>query len=125
MRFRILFGSLLLSACQFVILESHKLPNFYPFGANEGDTIVPPNDDGSSREVKISVPFPFFDQNHKSLFVSIYSFVVACIDRKYYKLLAGSHYIYILMVLCFERLTNNEQGNIYNRSYFKSSFTPM
>jgi len=73
MRFGVFLITLLLSACQFVILESHKLPNFYPFGANEGDKIVPPNDDGSSGEVKISVPFPFFDQNHKSLFVSIYS----------------------------------------------------
>ena len=47
------------------------LPNFYPFGASEGDQVVLRNDDGSSGEVPISILFPFFDQNHNSLFVSI------------------------------------------------------
>ena len=60
---------LLLSTCH--LFEAHKLLNFYPFGENEGDQVVPRNDDGSSGEVPISIPFPFFDHNHKSLFVSI------------------------------------------------------
>ena len=60
-----------LSAWQYKILESYKLPNFYPFGTNEGDKVVPPNDDGSSGIVQISTAFPFFDQNHRSLYVSI------------------------------------------------------
>lgn len=72
MRMRVLLFLLWLSAWQFKILESHKLSNFYPFGTNEGDQIVPRNDDGSSGEVQISIAFPFFDQNHRSLYVSIH-----------------------------------------------------
>lgn len=53
------------------VLEARKLKNFYPFGESEGDKVVSPNDDGSSGEVPISFPFPFFGQDHKSLFVSI------------------------------------------------------
>lgn len=51
-------------------LEAFELSNFYPFGVREGDYVVPQNDDGSSGMVSISIPFPFFDQNHNSLFVN-------------------------------------------------------
>lgn len=57
-----------------VVLEAIKVKNFYPFGQSEGDQIVPPNDDGSSGKVPISFPFPFFGQDHLSLFVSIVLF---------------------------------------------------
>ena len=57
-----------------VVLEAIKVKNFYPFGQSEGDQIVPPNDDGSSGKVLISFPFPFFGQDHLSLFVSIVLF---------------------------------------------------
>ncbi|XP_038073810.1 sushi domain-containing protein 2-like isoform X2 [Patiria miniata] len=42
----------------------------FPFGAGEGDSFLPPNDDGSSGEIPITIPFPFFDHNHDSLFVN-------------------------------------------------------
>ena len=72
MRFKaFLIPLLLFIGHQFVVLEALVLPNFFPFGASEGDQTVPSNDDGSSGRVLISVPFPFFDQNHNSLFVSI------------------------------------------------------
>lgn len=59
------------SCCQISLLtEAILLPKFYPFGTSEGDQVVPRNDDGSSGEVQISIPFPFFDQYHNSLFVS-------------------------------------------------------
>ena len=48
-----------------------SLSEFYPYGANEGDTFLQPNDDGSSGEINISVLFPYFDQYHDSLYVSI------------------------------------------------------
>ena len=48
-----------------------SLSDFYPYGANEGDTFLQPNDDGSSDEVEISVLFPYFDRYHDSLYVSI------------------------------------------------------
>ena len=71
----------LLALSQIVILtEAIVLPDFYPFGTSEGDQVVPRNDDGSSGEVPISIAFPFFDQNHKSLFVStlLFSLYVTC-----------------------------------------------
>lgn len=52
------------------LTEALVLPNFYPFGPSEGEQIVQQVDDGSSGEVQISIPFPFFDQNHRALFVS-------------------------------------------------------
>ena len=63
------------SWCQISFLtEAIRLPKFYPFGTSEGDQVVSRNDDGSSGEVQISIPFPFFDQYHNSLFVSIACF---------------------------------------------------
>ena len=50
--------------------EGAVLANFYPFGQSQGDQLLPPNDDQSSGTVPISIQFPFFDQNHNSLFVS-------------------------------------------------------
>ncbi|XP_071476500.1 uncharacterized protein [Diadema antillarum] len=43
---------------------------FFPFGASEGDAFLPANDDGSTSELQISVVFPFFDDDHDSLFVN-------------------------------------------------------
>ena len=57
-----------------VVLEAIKVKNFYPFGQSEGDQVVPANDDGGSGKVPISFPFPFFGQDHLSLFVSIVLF---------------------------------------------------
>ena len=62
---------LLLLACDEILTsEAIVLPNFYPFGQGEGDQLLPRNDDESSGTVPISILFPFFDQNHNSLFVS-------------------------------------------------------
>ncbi|XP_078360280.1 dendrite extension defective protein 1-like [Oculina patagonica] len=44
--------------------------DFYPFGQSQGDQRLPPNDDGGSGTIPISIPFPFFDQKHNSLFVN-------------------------------------------------------
>ena len=67
----ILMPLLLLAHDEILTPEAVVLPNFYPFGQSEGDLLLPPNDDRSSGTVPISIPFPFFDQNHNSLFVSI------------------------------------------------------
>ena len=53
-----------------VALALVELKDFYPYGRNEGDAIVPPNDDGSSGIINIAFPFPFFDRDHNSLYVS-------------------------------------------------------
>lgn len=64
--FRTLFRLVLLMKSCFSV----PLSDFYPYGVNEGDTVLPANDDGSSGEIGISVLFPYFDRNHDSLFVS-------------------------------------------------------
>ncbi|CAH3035734.1 unnamed protein product [Porites lobata] len=67
---KLLAPLLLFSWGDFGVLEAMKLGNFYPFGESEGDKVVTPNDDGSSGEVSISFPFPFFGQEHDSLFIN-------------------------------------------------------
>ena len=52
-----------------------ELENFYPYGPWNGDSTVPTNDDGSTGLVNIGFPFPFFDVEHTSLFVSIIQFL--------------------------------------------------
>ena len=52
------------------------LSDFYPYGLSEGDTALPVNDDDSSGEISISIPFPYFDRNHDSLFVSKYGYLL-------------------------------------------------
>ena len=66
----VLIPLLLLARDEILTLEAAVLPNFYPFGYSEGDQFLPQNDDGSSGIVPITIQFPYFDQNHNSLFVS-------------------------------------------------------
>lgn len=67
---------LLLVVCDEILtsMAVTRLPptrlNFYPFGQSEGDRLLLKNDDQSSGSVPISIPFPYFDQYHNSLFVS-------------------------------------------------------
>ncbi|XP_070554193.1 sushi domain-containing protein 2-like isoform X2 [Ptychodera flava] len=42
----------------------------FPYGQEVGDSRNEQNDDDSSEEIFISIPFPFFDQNHDSLWVN-------------------------------------------------------
>lgn len=53
-------------------LTDPRLPSglFYPFGPDEGDTTVPPNDDGSSPAVNLRIDFPFFNTKNRQLYVS-------------------------------------------------------
>ena len=50
--------------------------DFYPYGVIEGDTAVPTTDDGSSGAIPISVSFPYFNQNHHSVFVSKHGLIL-------------------------------------------------
>lgn len=71
MKIVVILSPLLFLACDEILTsEAAILPNFYPFGQSEGDQVLLPNDDQSSGTVPISIQFPFFDQNHNSLFVS-------------------------------------------------------
>lgn len=55
----------LLKVCVCIPLEE-----FYPYGTAIGDSKLVKNDDGSSPRVTISSLFPFFNNQHNSLFVS-------------------------------------------------------
>lgn len=45
------------------------LENFYPFGLAT-NALLPATDDGSSDETVLSPPFPYFDVEYSTLFVS-------------------------------------------------------
>ena len=47
-------------------------PHFYPYGPAVGDKTIAPNDDGSSGKLPISTQFPYFDERHDSLYVSLF-----------------------------------------------------
>ena len=54
---------------------SAALSFFYPYGVSNGDTALPTGDDSSSGSISISVPFPFFNSNYNSLYVSKYALI--------------------------------------------------
>ena len=45
------------------------LAEFYPFGATVNETLLLPNDDGSSSRITLSSVFPFFDENYETVYV--------------------------------------------------------
>ncbi|XP_028410519.1 sushi domain-containing protein 2-like isoform X2 [Dendronephthya gigantea] len=47
-----------------------ELEDFYPYGPDNGDLQAPINDDGSTGRINIGFSFPFFDDDHDSLFVN-------------------------------------------------------
>ena len=71
----VIVASVFLNIFQVVYMRV-ELSDFYPYGPENGDSVVPTNDDGSSGRVQIGVPFPFFDVDHKSLFVSVQCFSI-------------------------------------------------
>ncbi|XP_078360277.1 sushi domain-containing protein 2-like isoform X2 [Oculina patagonica] len=80
MKINVVLMPLLLLVCDEILTsDTIIIPNFYSFGQSEGDLLLPPNDDESSGTIPISIPFPFFDRNHDSLFVNtngVISFLV-------------------------------------------------
>eukprot|EP00057_Strongylocentrotus_purpuratus_P029925 XP_780234.3 PREDICTED: sushi domain-containing protein 2 [Strongylocentrotus purpuratus] len=54
------------------VLQTSEADNslFFPYGLSEGDAFLIENDDGSTLRRLISVVFPFFDYEHRSLFVN-------------------------------------------------------
>ena len=61
-------GATSLIICFFCLLGL-KTEDFYPYGDEMGDGLVPRNDD-SSIAVQLSVIFPFFDRGENNLYVS-------------------------------------------------------
>ena len=58
----------------FALLTAHvaaiPLTQFYPFGKEAGDILLPRNDDGSSDAVLLSPQFTFFGQQFDNIYVS-------------------------------------------------------
>ena len=54
------------------------LEDFYPFGADAGDSLIPRTDEGSSGEITLNRVYPFFGVDHFSLFVSTIDNLHAC-----------------------------------------------
>jgi len=48
-----------------------SLTDFYPYGSGHRDTYLAKNDDGSSPPIHIHISFPYFNQSHRTIFVSI------------------------------------------------------
>jgi len=52
-------------------LDDPAVPDiFFPFGADEGDNVVPVEDDVSSPAVDIPTGFPFLHGNYSTVYVS-------------------------------------------------------
>ena len=53
------------------VASAVPLTNFYPFGGDRGDQVLPPNDDESSPAISLNVSFPFFGTDFSTMFVSL------------------------------------------------------
>ena len=51
--------------------QRHQPAIFYPFGISENDAVLFMNDDQSTEPLSISIGFPYFDNVHGHLYVSI------------------------------------------------------
>ena len=69
---------LFISTIFYILLKNSvkciPLNEFYPFGSGTAvefgtDTFLPPNDDGSSDQIRLTSVFPFFDENFDTIFV--------------------------------------------------------
>lgn len=52
------------------ITTTFATPELFPYGAEYGDQYLEPNDDSSSPKVPIRTLFPFFNNQHDSLYVN-------------------------------------------------------
>ena len=46
------------------------LSSFYPYGSADGDTVLPPSDDGSSSAISLPTPYLYYGTSYTSIFVS-------------------------------------------------------
>ena len=72
MRSILLLLSLSLLAVQVCSLSDPRVPGmFFPFGTDEGDSVVPVADDNSSPAIGISTVFRFLSGNYSTVYVSV------------------------------------------------------
>ena len=61
--------AVLLAVCH-QLVNGIPLEDFYPFGDTTADSFLPPNRDRSSTAISLTMPFPVFDEDHMSIYVS-------------------------------------------------------
>ena len=65
-----LTGTLLVLIGVVTSVSAVPLSEFFPFGSSANDTVFPPNDDGSTDALPLDVVFPYFDNNHRSIYLA-------------------------------------------------------
>ena len=72
----ILFSVVLVA---FSLQEASAIPlrDFYPYGADQGDELLPSNDDGSTGAISLTPPFHFFWQRSPNHFRE-FKFKIIC-----------------------------------------------
>jgi len=68
----LVFTVVLLVVCH-QLVYGIPLEDFYPFGDTTADSSLPPNRDGSSIALPLTMPFPTFNEDHVSIYVSALS----------------------------------------------------
>jgi len=68
----LVFTAVLLVVCH-QLVNGIPLKDFYPFGDTTADSFLPPNRDGSSIALPLTMPFPAFNEDHVSIYVSALS----------------------------------------------------
>ena len=66
-----LFALLALSSLFVPNARGIPLSDFYPYGLAAGDNSVGPTDDGSSGIITLDRVFPFYDNDHFTIVVSV------------------------------------------------------
>ena len=69
---RIQFCSYFLLTLMFLLTVCYGIPldEFFPFGDNVGDLVLPPTDDNSTA-IQLNVGFTFYNQTYQTIFVSV------------------------------------------------------
>ena len=63
----------------FAVLGNVDSQLMYSFGPAQGDAVLDSMDDGGAGPIKLAMSFPFFSATYDSLYVSIQSYLFACV----------------------------------------------
>jgi hypothetical protein len=66
---RMISTFIILTFSHISVMHCYSLSQFYPFGPAAGDSNLPANDDGSTSQIPLAVPFPFFGSSYNSIYV--------------------------------------------------------
>ena len=67
---RLVIAAVLLVVSHHQLVNGIPLEGFYPFGNTTADLFLPPNRDGSSIALSLTMPFRAFDEDHMLIYVS-------------------------------------------------------